>query len=643
MSPGSGCGLLAGWLAVVLLAQTGPGMAAEPPGRLDRYGDPLPPGAVARCGALLSLWEATVGKRLPAQSGHRAAVRKLAWAPGGRLLASCDDAGDFRLWEAATGRQVLPVAGHLLRVHDFAFSEDGKTLAAVDGGAVARVWQLPSGKQVRAFRVGEAATLRHWLGKACSAAAHWSCYRRPSFLAFGSGGRILAVAREEGCVDLWDTASGKRLCRLPRCEGTELPIAFSPNRRFLVTGVHGVVLRLWELPAGKLLHDLPRGNGDQEFCAFSPDGRVLAWGWDQTVHLWNLTRSKAMRPLKTPFSPIWAIAFDGSGAALVTLDAFQTVTLWDTATGRRRRRMTSDGAPPPSLEGGAITWETCLLPRGDRTLTLMHLDPETERFTLREVRTGRDLAVFAPEEWLADSNDGRIIAIGRSTVQLLEAATGTEITRLPQGHRGTISTFAFSPDGKLLATGGCDGMILVWDWRFLVGSAAQGKSMEPLWEDLGAKDAAIAYRAVATLANEPRLAIAVLKDRLRPVGEEDSAKVRRLMAILESRRFLVRRRAQAELERLGLDAVPLVKRALIPGLPLETRRRVEQALESPAMRRWTPAMVRRLRALHALELAGTPEAKRLLQHVAAGVPEARLTQEAKAALRRLGGPHGPGR
>src|SRR5262249_62190196 len=77
--------------------------------------------------------------------------------------------------------------------------------------------------------------------------------------------------------------------------------------------------------------------------------------------------------------------------------------------------------------------------------------------------------------------------------------------------------------------------------------------------------------------------------------------------------------------------------AWLPCPPLEVRRRLEQLLDGPKMRHWSPEMVRQLRALHALELMGTPEARRLLERVADGLPEVRLTQEAKAALRRLQG------
>ena len=48
------------------------------------------------------------------------------------------------------------------------------------------------------------------------------------------------------------------------------------------------------------------------------------------------------------------------------------------------------------------------------------------------------------------------------------------------------------------------------------------------------------------------------------------------------------------------------------------------------------ATLRQLRALVALERIGTEEARTVLRGLAAGAADARLTQEAAAALRRLG-------
>src|SRR5215470_17318013 len=83
------------WLAVAanLLGWSAAPAAGEPP-RADRYGDPLPDGALARVG--------TVRFR---QGG---APPFLSFTPDGKTLISADSAVDttIRFWEAATGRQV---------------------------------------------------------------------------------------------------------------------------------------------------------------------------------------------------------------------------------------------------------------------------------------------------------------------------------------------------------------------------------------------------------------------------------------------------------------------------------------------------------------------------------------------------------
>jgi HEAT repeat protein len=87
------------------------------------------------------------------------------------------------------------------------------------------------------------------------------------------------------------------------------------------------------------------------------------------------------------------------------------------------------------------------------------------------------------------------------------------------------------------------------------------------------------------------------------------------------------------LERLGEEAAPALRKALASKPAPEVRRRIESILKKS--RTLSPETLLVVRAVEVLENIGTPEARELLKSLADGVPEAVLTQEAKASLERL--------
>ncbi|QTR50994.1 WD40 domain-containing protein [Candidatus Thiothrix anitrata] len=72
---------------------------------------------------------------------------------------------------------------------------------------------------------------------------------------------------------------------------------------------------------------------------------------------------------------------------------------------------------------------------------------------------------------LAYSPDGKVIASGSgdNTVRLWEAATGKELKTL-SGHSDSVYALAYSPDGKVIASGSDDNTVRLWD-------AATGKAL----------------------------------------------------------------------------------------------------------------------------------------------------------------------
>jgi WD40 repeat protein len=211
-----------------------------------------------------------------------------------------------------------------------------------------------------------------------------------------------------------------------------------------------------------------------------------------------------------------------------------------------------------------------------------------------------------------------------------------------EGHYGAITSLAYAPDGKSLASGGTNSTILIWDVMGRLRNAKRPKpltaaELEARGQDLLGADAARAYEAIGDLVAAGDGAVTSLQSRLSPVPIPDAKVAKRaseLVAALNNDAFAVRRQAALELEKLGNAAVPALREALAGNPTLETRRRIEQILAGLDGKE-APFHLRKSRALEALELIATPAARNLLQALAEGEPSAPLTQEARAAQRRL--------
>src|SRR5262245_41248973 len=111
------------------------GLAAPPAPRADRYGDPLPEGAVARLGS--------VRLRHAGRPDH-------ACLPGGKTVLTAGSDRMLRFWDLASGRQVRAVQlrGKAGPGHCVTLSPDCKTLVAHDGGQLV-FWEVASGKEIK--------------------------------------------------------------------------------------------------------------------------------------------------------------------------------------------------------------------------------------------------------------------------------------------------------------------------------------------------------------------------------------------------------------------------------------------------------------------------------------------------------------
>jgi hypothetical protein len=200
-----------------------------------------------------------------------------------------------------------------------------------------------------------------------------------------------------------------------------------------------------------------------------------------------------------------------------------------------------------------------------------------------------------------------------------------------------VSSVGFAPDGKTCATGSQDTTALVWDVAARLGERKPRRhdltaaELDLLWNEVQGADVARAHRAMGALAASPEQATRLVKDRLPPVVAADPKRVAALIADLDNDAFAVREKATQALEELGASAEGDLRRALAAKPSPEVTRRLQQLLDKLT----GLDQFRVPRGVEVLERIGTSEAQRVLEGMAKGTPESRLTGEAKAALARL--------
>jgi RNA polymerase sigma factor (sigma-70 family) len=540
-------------------------------------------------GGLVHRWDLASPKGLTPLKTHHGAVTGVHAPRGGRTVVSTGADGVVRLWHAGTGRETSPAESYVGRTQA-AYPPRGGLAAAGDASGRLDLWDAAKGKLLRVLRRSGPAVTR---------------------LAFTADGKTLAAAAADGKVRLWDVPSGRQ-GKAISCEGQKLAwvltVAFSPNGRALCVIDGGYQMRLYETATGKVAW-----RGYSACAGFSPDGAMLAAsdgaitvGANSKTDLAFLDAStgKPIRKVGMKGSPngrhngVHAVAFAPGGKLLATAPVGGSVCLCDARTGKEVRR-----------------FRAAFPPRSD--------DPFFRAFLDRlESQTRAGALAFSP--------DGKLLATGGSDgfVRIHEVATGETVLEW-KGHEGEALYLAFGADGRSLLSSGEDAQVYLWSLR----PAPDAKpTLDALWAGLagGAKDAYRAEWAMSEAASAPGF----LRKKIHPGRPLDEARLAKWIAELGSDSFAVREAASAALEGLGDRVAPALRRALEAKPDLEVRHRLRKLLD--AGKKGPPAEeLRGVRAVQALELLASVEARRVLRAWAGGAADARLTREAKEALQRL--------
>jgi WD40 repeat protein len=546
-----------------------------------------------------------------------------------------------------------------------AFSTDGKVLFLGTGGGFAHRWDLAAGKELPALETRCNVTAVHNL----------------------PDGRLVTTGADS-LVRFWDAQTGRERSEPDRYVGWTKGV-LSPDGRFAALGDGRGRLDLWDVAGGKVVRTLVRAGPAVRGLAFTNDGKNLAITLDSgTVQRYPVHSSGPAKtyPLdgKPDLSFVHAMNFSPDDRRLLLIDADHWGHMYDVPEGKLRWRgraasaaFSPDGATVALAPGGphlafldAATGKErsrvgLEVRRGDDNLnavTSIAFAPDGSlvavglfdgHVALHACRSGAQVKRFRAVdditgvpwrarregpgyrvETLAFSADGKWLVTGGTdrAVRVWEVVTGKEVLRR-DGHEGSVSSVAFGAGGRTVFSCSGEALAYLWDLRPAPASTAR-PSPEALWMDLLADDGAQAYRAIWALAEDPVAAGRLLSAKVRPVPAPDRDRLVKLIAELDSKAFRVRDAALKALREVGETATPALEEALARQPSLEVRRRLQQLLDG-LRQPPTGNAIRLSRAVQALELAGTPEARAVLRVWADGARGARLTEDARAALERL--------
>jgi RNA polymerase sigma factor (sigma-70 family) len=486
-----------------------PAVVSGPP--VDRYGDPLPAGAIHRLG--------TVRFR------HGGQVESIGYSHDGKLIAS-GGFGKIMLWEADTGKPLatlvrtvngpaesgkLPVP-RIEHGHTFglAFGKDGKWLLSAGSPSVSSdrgivvFWDVQARKWKKVTEHLEAARTQWMRALALSADGRTAAAGTDSGklslidvqtqearaakvdlmnvagLSFAPDGKSLAIGTFKGLV-LVDPATGAETKRF-QTPGQARQVVFAPDGKSVWVGCDGgqffaadkdrpgSIVR-WDLATGAAAQTFPTVPGMLLSLAVSPDGKWVASGGENAgPFLWDVATGKSTDlippgPHRRPW--VYGLAFAPDGKTLAAADTHGRIRVWDVAT---RKELYQQDEHTGSVLKAAVTPDGKLAATagGDGTIRLWDLATGKPIRSWEADRMGSVLtAAFAP--------DGRsLLTCGWSgTLRLWDVATGAEVRRF-RDEKKFIRFAALSPDGKLVASSADDGIAI------LLQETATGKAVREI-------------------------------------------------------------------------------------------------------------------------------------------------------------------
>jgi WD40 repeat protein/tRNA A-37 threonylcarbamoyl transferase component Bud32 len=400
-------------------------------------------------------------------SGHTATIYSLAFSPDGEWLASGSFDRSVRLWDLR-GQELTLLQGHTQTIVALAFSPDRRQLVSGSIDGTARVWWTQPQRHLSAELP---------LADSAIAATASSDGRLLLFASAGATSEIVAGRWPRSLNDRFYLQVFPRtpMFRVNNPDQIRL-LTLSPNGQHLLAAVETpqqAILLLWPLARvnprdrSPLVTAAPTTfrwpHSAPYAAAWDPASRSLALLDARGLWLGQLPDSSANwqpRLLLATRFPAREVVFDPTGRYLALAVDHQLLIL--DRQGNLLARQDLSGSAS-ALAWGGSPGEFLATADNNGTVQLWRCQIDTASTTARLTRQATIAGHAGPIYALAFSPNGRTLASGGfdRVVILSDPHTGQERARLT-GHTERIIRLQFLPDGDALLSFTRDGTVRLW-------------------------------------------------------------------------------------------------------------------------------------------------------------------------------------
>ena len=342
--------------------------------------------------------------------------------------------------------------GHANFTHGVAFSPNGTQLASASFDCTIMLWDVAT-SELQATLVGH--------GQAVTG------------VSYSPDGKRLVSGCRDGNLKVWDTVTHACVGTVLHQGGRVYGVCWSPAGDYIASvawnSSHDPVC-LWNAATLELSKALPEATPSIGVC-FSPDAqRVVVGGADHCVRVWDVATATLLATLSHHSNYVYNVAYSPDGRFFASASWDHTAVVWDAKTLAVHKVL---------AEAADIVNDVCLSPDGLQLATAAGQNTFTDSSvrvydtvsgTMLAKHDGHVRGVIA----VAQSPDGKLLANGGydSHVRVWDAgSTSTSLMKTVDGPTDRVMRVAWSQDGHMLATCSLGGTIRFWDAVWGCGTA----------------------------------------------------------------------------------------------------------------------------------------------------------------------------